>query len=227
MRLWPHMHKVYTIILWIEIDLYLLSCHPFLQMFRDHIGDQELQVTEDDRIWVKGWFPVLFELSRVINRCKLDVRTRSVPQNNYCNFSSFVMYMYLVFPFFKYMAFATLILKYQTGIFNVRSCQRLKEPGSTSTCANFWFPFNNMFYFITLTLFFLFVELNIIIVLVLWYTLRLDFTSSCILNHVFKCIFVLSVSLYYFCICFCISYIVYCYIVVNKLKLKLKHHGWN
>ncbi|XP_071487051.1 brefeldin A-inhibited guanine nucleotide-exchange protein 1-like [Diadema antillarum] len=48
------------------------------QMFRDHIGDQELQVTEDDRIWVKGWFPVLFELSRVINRCKLDVRTRGL-----------------------------------------------------------------------------------------------------------------------------------------------------
>ncbi|XP_063968593.1 brefeldin A-inhibited guanine nucleotide-exchange protein 1-like [Lytechinus pictus] len=48
------------------------------QMFHDHIGDQELQVTEDDRIWVKGWFPVLFELSRVINRCKLDVRTRGL-----------------------------------------------------------------------------------------------------------------------------------------------------
>lgn len=29
-------------------------------------------------MWVRGWFPVLFELSCVINRCKLDVRTRSV-----------------------------------------------------------------------------------------------------------------------------------------------------
>ena len=50
-----------------------------LQMFREHGGgDQEqvLHVSEDDRIWVRGWFPVLFELSCIINRCKLDVRTR-------------------------------------------------------------------------------------------------------------------------------------------------------
>ena len=32
--------------------------------------------TDSDRIWVKGWFPVLFELSTIISRCKLDVRTR-------------------------------------------------------------------------------------------------------------------------------------------------------
>ena len=44
-------------------------------MFRDHSGD-DLNVPEADRVWVKGWFPVLFELSCVINRCKLDVRTR-------------------------------------------------------------------------------------------------------------------------------------------------------
>ena len=31
-----------------------------------------------DRVWVKGWFPVLFELSRIVNRCMLDVRTRYV-----------------------------------------------------------------------------------------------------------------------------------------------------
>ena len=30
------------------------------------------------QIWVKGWFPVLFGLSRIINRCKLDVRTRAL-----------------------------------------------------------------------------------------------------------------------------------------------------
>ena len=46
-----------------------------IQMFRDHSGD-DLNVPEADRVWVKGWFPVLFELSCVINRCKLDVRTR-------------------------------------------------------------------------------------------------------------------------------------------------------
>jgi len=47
---------------------------PF-QMFKEHTGD-DLNVPESDRVWVKGWFPVLFELSCVINRCKLDVRTR-------------------------------------------------------------------------------------------------------------------------------------------------------
>ena len=47
-------------------------------MFREHTGDQEqlMNVSEDDRVWVRGWFPVLFELSCIINRCKLDVRTR-------------------------------------------------------------------------------------------------------------------------------------------------------
>ncbi|XP_071965840.1 brefeldin A-inhibited guanine nucleotide-exchange protein 1-like [Antedon mediterranea] len=47
-------------------------------MFKEHAGDQEMQVSEDDRVWVKGWFPVLFELSCIINRCKLDVRTRGL-----------------------------------------------------------------------------------------------------------------------------------------------------
>ncbi|KAI8773979.1 brefeldin A-inhibited guanine nucleotide-exchange protein 1-like isoform X1 [Biomphalaria glabrata] len=46
-------------------------------MFREHAGE-EISVPEEDRVWVKGWFPVLFELSCVINRCKLDVRTRGL-----------------------------------------------------------------------------------------------------------------------------------------------------
>lgn len=45
--------------------------------FREH-GSEEMNVPEEDRVWVKGWFPVLFELSCVINRCKLDVRTRGL-----------------------------------------------------------------------------------------------------------------------------------------------------
>ncbi|XP_072016825.1 brefeldin A-inhibited guanine nucleotide-exchange protein 1-like [Amphiura filiformis] len=48
------------------------------QMFKEHTGEQEMPVSEEDRVWVKGWFPVLFELSCVINRCKLDVRTRGL-----------------------------------------------------------------------------------------------------------------------------------------------------
>lgn len=47
------------------------------RMFRDH-GGEEVNVPEEDRVWVRGWFPVLFELSCVINRCKLDVRTRGL-----------------------------------------------------------------------------------------------------------------------------------------------------
>eukprot|EP00054_Salpingoeca_dolichothecata_P019245 m.119519 g.119519 ORF g.119519 m.119519 type:complete len:1767 (+) comp23182_c0_seq1:115-5415(+) len=34
--------------------------------------------TDEPKIWVKGWFPVLFGLSRIVNRCKLDVRTRGL-----------------------------------------------------------------------------------------------------------------------------------------------------
>jgi hypothetical protein len=60
------------------LDLYEVVCILFLfQMFKEHTGD-DLNVPESDRVWVKGWFPVLFELSCVINRCKLDVRTRYV-----------------------------------------------------------------------------------------------------------------------------------------------------
>ena len=44
---------------------------------------QRFKITEEDHcnpdcVWVKAWFPVLFELSTIINRCKLDVRTRYV-----------------------------------------------------------------------------------------------------------------------------------------------------
>lgn len=30
------------------------------------------------RVWIRGWFPVLFELSCIINSSKLDIRTRSL-----------------------------------------------------------------------------------------------------------------------------------------------------
>jgi hypothetical protein len=37
-----------------------------------------VQKSDEPQIWVRGWFPVLFGLSRIINRCKLDVRTRAL-----------------------------------------------------------------------------------------------------------------------------------------------------
>jgi brefeldin A-inhibited guanine nucleotide-exchange protein len=36
------------------------------------------RVPDADRIWIKGWFPILFELSCIVSRCKLDVRTRGL-----------------------------------------------------------------------------------------------------------------------------------------------------
>uniref|UniRef100_A0A671K815 Brefeldin A-inhibited guanine nucleotide-exchange protein 2-like n=1 Tax=Sinocyclocheilus anshuiensis TaxID=1608454 RepID=A0A671K815_9TELE len=38
----------------------------------------DMNVAPGDRVWVRGWFPILFELSCIINRCKLDVRTRGL-----------------------------------------------------------------------------------------------------------------------------------------------------
>ena len=46
-----------------------------LQALREYTSD-DMNVAPGDRVWVRGWFPILFELSCIINRCKLDVRTR-------------------------------------------------------------------------------------------------------------------------------------------------------
>ncbi|KAG8441967.1 hypothetical protein GDO86_010953 [Hymenochirus boettgeri] len=47
------------------------------QAFREYTSD-DINVAPEDRVWVRGWFPILFELSCIINRCKLDVRTRGL-----------------------------------------------------------------------------------------------------------------------------------------------------
>ncbi|KAJ3660967.1 hypothetical protein Zmor_005393 [Zophobas morio] len=48
-------------------------------LFAEHAGmENDVTVAEEDRIWVRGWFPLLFSLSCVVNRCKLDVRTRAL-----------------------------------------------------------------------------------------------------------------------------------------------------
>lgn len=41
-------------------------------MFREYSGEDG-GVLEVDKVWVKGWFLVFFELLCIINRCKLDV----------------------------------------------------------------------------------------------------------------------------------------------------------
>nr|XP_057906847.1 brefeldin A-inhibited guanine nucleotide-exchange protein 2 [Doryrhamphus excisus] len=47
------------------------------QALREYTSD-DMNVAPGDRVWVRGWFPILFELSCIINRCKLDVRTRAL-----------------------------------------------------------------------------------------------------------------------------------------------------
>uniref|UniRef100_A0A4W5PNF3 SEC7 domain-containing protein n=1 Tax=Hucho hucho TaxID=62062 RepID=A0A4W5PNF3_9TELE len=44
---------------------------------QDYTSD-DMNVAPEDRVWVRGWFPILFELSCIINRCKLDIRTRGL-----------------------------------------------------------------------------------------------------------------------------------------------------
>uniref|UniRef100_A0A6I8RBJ2 ADP ribosylation factor guanine nucleotide exchange factor 1 n=1 Tax=Xenopus tropicalis TaxID=8364 RepID=A0A6I8RBJ2_XENTR len=47
------------------------------QVLCEYTSD-DMNVAPEDRVWVRGWFPILFELSCIINRCKLDVRTRGL-----------------------------------------------------------------------------------------------------------------------------------------------------
>ncbi|XP_055508524.1 brefeldin A-inhibited guanine nucleotide-exchange protein 2-like isoform X2 [Leucoraja erinacea] len=47
------------------------------QVLKEYTSD-DMNVVPGDRVWVRGWFPILFELSCVINRCKLDIRTRGL-----------------------------------------------------------------------------------------------------------------------------------------------------
>lgn len=56
-----------------------LCVHESPQLFAEHAGmENDISVAEEDRVWVRGWFPMLFSLSCVVNRCKLDVRTRGL-----------------------------------------------------------------------------------------------------------------------------------------------------
>lgn len=56
-----------------------VSVNDSPQQFSEHTGmENDINVLEEDRVWVRGWFPMLFSLSCVVNRCKLDVRTRGL-----------------------------------------------------------------------------------------------------------------------------------------------------
>lgn len=60
---------------WGNVLHWVLCCVLWWQAFKDYTSD-DMNVAPEDRVWVRGWFPILFELSCIINRCKLDVRTR-------------------------------------------------------------------------------------------------------------------------------------------------------
>ncbi|KAK2727991.1 hypothetical protein QYM36_008460 [Artemia franciscana] len=47
------------------------------QLFREH-NIEDMTVNKEDRVWVRGWFPILFELNCIITRCKLDVRSHGL-----------------------------------------------------------------------------------------------------------------------------------------------------
>ena len=62
--------------------LFHRKCAQFIaghtQLFTDHQMEETGNIPDVDRIWIKGWFPILFELSCIVSRCKLDVRTRGL-----------------------------------------------------------------------------------------------------------------------------------------------------
>ena len=47
-------------------------------VFAENWNEENSNVPESDLVWVRGWFPILFELNCIITRCKLDVRTRAL-----------------------------------------------------------------------------------------------------------------------------------------------------
>lgn len=47
------------------------------KIFHEHPWE-DVTVAEEERVWMRGWFPIFNELSCIISRCKLDVRTRGL-----------------------------------------------------------------------------------------------------------------------------------------------------
>ena len=58
-------------------------CAKYVSKHQDKFCQSDMIENSDkndknDRVWIRGWFPVLFELSCIINSSKLDIRTRSL-----------------------------------------------------------------------------------------------------------------------------------------------------
>lgn len=58
------------------------TCAEYVSANQDKIievsKDAHKMISPDQHVWLRGWFPIFFDLSCIINRCKLDVRTRSL-----------------------------------------------------------------------------------------------------------------------------------------------------
>uniref|UniRef100_F1KQQ2 Brefeldin A-inhibited guanine nucleotide-exchange protein 2 n=1 Tax=Ascaris suum TaxID=6253 RepID=F1KQQ2_ASCSU len=48
------------------------------QLIVEHQWEDGAAIQDTQRVFLRGWFPIMFELSCIIGRCKLDVRTRSL-----------------------------------------------------------------------------------------------------------------------------------------------------
>ena len=48
------------------------------ELIVDHQWEDGAAIQPTQRVFLRGWFPIMFELSCIIGRCKLDVRTRLV-----------------------------------------------------------------------------------------------------------------------------------------------------
>ena len=55
-----------------------IATHTEMFSVRDSAPDTAGHIPDVDRIWIKGWFPILFELSCIDSRCKLVVRIRGL-----------------------------------------------------------------------------------------------------------------------------------------------------
>ncbi|XP_026685633.1 brefeldin A-inhibited guanine nucleotide-exchange protein 1-like [Diaphorina citri] len=53
-------------------------CQCLPGMFSEFCTEETHSTVEEDKVWVRGWFPLLFELSCLLSRCKMDVRTRAL-----------------------------------------------------------------------------------------------------------------------------------------------------
>ncbi len=54
------------------------KCAKYVSEHKERFDTEETNNDGTDRVWIRGWFPVLFELSCIINSSKLDIRTRSL-----------------------------------------------------------------------------------------------------------------------------------------------------